>query len=219
MCEQYEPFPTSGEPLPPAGRARSNYAHANWGDWCQGSHTEMPFFLISQEFLIFINLNCQWKPIISIKNWENLASYFCLDNEDVVSALSWQFTMWCHLISHLLILSRKPIGTVLESSCLVLILMRWDQCTYTCLHHNTPFYAFISHILTFVRFLILHDWIRRVASLPTETGKHDKWKWKWKTPGAWQIGQESWNFVISHSLLPTLHPELYQFCLFFATTK
>ena len=35
---------------------------------------------------------------------------------------------------------------------LVLILMISDQCTYTCLHHNTPFYAFISHILTFIRF-------------------------------------------------------------------
>ena len=33
-----------------------------------------------------------------------------------------------------------------------LILMISDQCTYTCLHHNTPCYAFISHILTFVRF-------------------------------------------------------------------
>ena len=62
---------------------------------------------------------------------------------------------------HFLILSRKPIGTALESSCLkagtdikglVLIFMISDQCTYTCLHHNTPFYAFISHILTFVRF-------------------------------------------------------------------
>ena len=69
--------------------------------------------------------------------------------------------MWCHLIIHFLILSRKPIGTALESSCLkagtditglVLILMISDQSTYTCLHHNTPFYAFVSHILTFVRF-------------------------------------------------------------------
>ena len=71
--------------------------------------------------------------------------------------------MWCHIISHFLILSRKPIGTALESSCLksgtditglVLILMISDQCTYTCVHHNTPFYALISHILTlnFVRF-------------------------------------------------------------------
>ena len=69
--------------------------------------------------------------------------------------------MWCHLISHFLILSRKPIGTALESSFfkagtgktgLDLILMISDQCTYTCLHHNTPSYTFISHILTFVRF-------------------------------------------------------------------
>ena len=72
-------------------------------------------------------------------------------------------------------LSRKPIRTALESSCLkagtditlltglVLILMISDQCTYTCLHHNTPFYAFISHILTLVRLLIFYDW--RVASL------------------------------------------------------
>ena len=27
-----------------------------------------------------------------------------------------------------------------------------DQCTYTYLHNNTPFYAFISHILTFAEF-------------------------------------------------------------------
>ena len=80
--------------------------------------------------------------------------------------------MRCHLISHFLIISRKPIGTVLESSCLqagtdiiglVLILMISDQCTYACLHHNTPFYACISHILTFVRFpVFFYDW--RVAS-------------------------------------------------------
>ena len=42
---------------------------------------------------------------------------------------------------------------------LVLILMISDQCTYTCLHHNTPLYAFISKILT----MIVYDWI--VASL------------------------------------------------------
>ena len=101
------------------------------------------------------------KPIIPIKNSKDLASYCCFNNKDVISPLSWQFTMWCHLISHFLILSRKPIGTALESSCwkartditgLVLILMISDQCTYTCLHHSTPFYAYISHILTFVRF-------------------------------------------------------------------
>ena len=66
-----------------------------------------------------------------------------------------------HLIGHFLILRRKTIGTALESSCLqagtditglVLILMISDQCTYTYLHHNAPCYAFISHILTFVRF-------------------------------------------------------------------
>ena len=40
-----------------------------------------------------------------------------------------------------------------------------DQCTYTCLHHSTPFYAFVSHILTLVRFPdFFYDW--RVASLP-----------------------------------------------------
>ena len=50
---------------------------------------------------------------------------------------------------------------LLESSCLkagtgitdlVSILMVSDQWTYTCLHHNTPFYAFINHILTQGRF-------------------------------------------------------------------
>ena len=62
-------------------------------------------------------------------------------------------------------LSRKPIGTALTSLCqkagtdktgyeagtdktgLDLILM-----IYTCLQHNTQFYAFIGRILTFVRF-------------------------------------------------------------------
>ena len=53
------------------------------------------------------------------------------------------------------------MGTALESSCLkagtditglVVILMISDQCKYTCLHHNTTFYAFIGHILIFVRF-------------------------------------------------------------------
>ena len=65
------------------------------------------------------------------------------------------------VISHFLILSMKPIGSTLGSSCLkagtsktglVLILMISDQCTYTFLHHNTTFYEFINHILTFVRF-------------------------------------------------------------------
>ena len=65
------------------------------------------------------------------------------------------------VISHFLILSRKPIGTALGGSCLkagtcktglVLILMISDQCAYTCSHHNTPFYVFNNHILTFVRF-------------------------------------------------------------------
>ena len=60
--------------------------------------------------------------------------------------------MWCHLISQFLILNRKPIGTALESTCLkggtditglVLILMISDQFTYTCLHHNTVFFAFV----------------------------------------------------------------------------
>ena len=63
------------------------------------------------------------------------------------------------VVNHFLILSRKPIGTALGSSCsksgtgktyLLLMLMISDQCTYTCLHHNTPFYAFISYILIFV---------------------------------------------------------------------
>ena len=76
------------------------------------------------------------------------------------------------VVSHFLVLSRKPIGTALEISCLkagtditglVLILMISDQCTYTCLHHNIPFYASISHILTFARFPDFCDW--RVASL------------------------------------------------------
>ena len=35
---------------------------------------------------------------------------------------------------------------------LVLIFMIRDKYTYIFLHQNTPFYAFISHILTFVRF-------------------------------------------------------------------
>ena len=65
------------------------------------------------------------------------------------------------VVSHFLILSRKPIRTALGSSCLkagtcktgfVLILMISDQWTYTCLHHNTPFYAFISQILIFDNF-------------------------------------------------------------------
>ena len=65
------------------------------------------------------------------------------------------------VVSHFLILSRKPIGIALGSSCLksgtgktgfVLILMISDQCTFTCLHDNTPFCAFISHILTFAKF-------------------------------------------------------------------
>ena len=59
--------------------------------------------------------------------------------------------MWFHLISHFLILSRKPIGT--ESAGLVLILMTSDQCIHTLVYNTIlPFYAFISHILTFVRF-------------------------------------------------------------------
>ena len=74
------------------------------------------------------------------------------------------------VISHFLILSRRPIGTALGSSCLkagtditglVLILMISDQWTYTCFHHNTPFYAFISYILTCVRFpdfFIIGEW-------------------------------------------------------------
>ena len=61
-------------------------------------------------------------------------------------------------------LSRKPIGTVLGSSCLkagtgkiglVLILIILDQCTNTCLHYKSPYYALalhISHLLIFVRF-------------------------------------------------------------------
>ena len=65
------------------------------------------------------------------------------------------------VINHSLILSRKPAGTALGSSCLkagtgktglVLIFTIQDKYTYICLHPNTPFYEFISHILTFVRF-------------------------------------------------------------------
>ena len=76
------------------------------------------------------------------------------------------------MISHFLILSKKYIGTVLGSSCLkagtgkiglVLILMISDQWTYTCWHHNTAFYAVISHILTLGRFLDF-SWLG-VASL------------------------------------------------------
>ena len=44
----------------------------------------MPFFLIFQEFLIFTNLNVNDKPIISIQNWKDVASYCCLNGEDVV---------------------------------------------------------------------------------------------------------------------------------------
>ena len=48
-----------------------------------------------------------------------------------------------------------------------------DQCTYTCLHHNTPFYAFISHILTFVSFPdFFYDW--RVASLYSRNRRHEQ---------------------------------------------
>ena len=70
------------------------------------------------------------------------------------------------VISRFLILSRKPIGTALGSSCLkaetgktglFVILMVSDQCTYTCLHNTTQFYAFISHILTFSNFLSFPD--------------------------------------------------------------
>ena len=30
------------------------------------------------------------------------------------------------------------------------------------------------------------------------------WKWSWKSHGAWTIGQKSWNFAISHGMLPIL---------------
>ena len=52
------------------------------------------------------------------------------------------------VISRFLILSRKPIGTALGSSCLksgtsktslFVIFMISDQSTFTCLHHNTQF--------------------------------------------------------------------------------
>ena len=74
------------------------------------------------------------------------------------------------MVNHFLISSRKPIGTALGSSCfksgtgktgLLLILMISDQCTYTCLHHNTLFYAFISYILIFdkfSRFCLIGEW-------------------------------------------------------------
>ena len=76
------------------------------------------------------------------------------------------------VIRRFLILSRKPIGTALGSSCLksgtgktslLRIFMIGDQSKYSCLHHNTLFYAFISHILTFSNFLIFPSW--GVASL------------------------------------------------------
>ena len=66
--------------------------------------------------------------------------------------------------NYFLILTRKPTGTVLGGSCLksgtgktglLLIQIISDQCTYTCLPHTTPFYAFISYILIFAKF---PDW-------------------------------------------------------------
>ena len=46
----------------------------------------------------------------------------------------------------------------LVKTCLLSILMISDQCTYTCLRHDTPFYAFNSDILTFAKFPDFPDW-------------------------------------------------------------
>ena len=77
------------------------------------------------------------------------------------------------VVSHFLVLSRKPIGSALGSSCLksgigktgfVLILMMYIYNAHL-LGYTTIlyFYVFISHILTLSNFLIFHD--RGVASL------------------------------------------------------
>ena len=119
--------------------------------------------------------------------------------------------MWCYLVlSHFLIWSRKPIGSTLGSSCLksgtgktssFVIFMIWDQSTYTYLHHNTPFYAFISHILTFFIFPVF-SWLGSGISgftflfnrVPTAQGKHGKWQKKSlsrKTQGIWKFCQNN----------------------------
>ena len=92
------------------------------------------------KFLIFTNLNCQWKTFNFNQNWKDLASYCCFNNEDVVSAHSWQFTMWCHLISHFLILKRKPI---------------WD-CTGEVLLKSRNWYNRFSFYLDDIRSMHIH---------------------------------------------------------------
>ena len=47
-----------------------------------------------------------------------------------------------------------------------------------------------------------------MVRVPTESGKSGKQKWSWKSHGTWKIGQKSWNFVISHGILPILPPNL-----------
>ena len=75
----------------------------------------------------------------------------------------------------------------------LVLILRSDQGTCTCFHHKTPFYAFLSHILTFVRFpSFFYDW--RVASLVM--GK------SWNVGG----GGETRNFVITHVVLLVILP-------------
>ena len=125
----------------------------------------MPFFLISQDFLTFTNLNCQWKIYNFNQKLERLSKLLWF--QWLGCCFSYYLTVY-HVVppsvlvmSHFLILSRNLIGTAQESSCFIagtgktglfVILMISDQCTYTCLHHNIPFYEFISHILTFFKF-------------------------------------------------------------------
>ena len=49
---------------------------------------KMPFFLISQDFLIFTDLNCQWKTYNFNQKLERVSSYWVFDDEDVASAIS-----------------------------------------------------------------------------------------------------------------------------------
>ena len=93
------------------------------------------------------------------------------------------------VISHFLILSSKPIGTALGSSCfysclkagtgnigLVLILMVSDQWTYTSLHHNTPCFWHLADFLIFpdrgVASLCIDSWGQSGTNEATETHVH-----------------------------------------------
>ena len=49
---------------------------------------EMPFFLISQDFLIFTDLNRQWKMYNFNQRLERVSNYWVFDDEDVASAIS-----------------------------------------------------------------------------------------------------------------------------------